>query len=214
MDLGISSSQIDNPTRGFSFMHQADLDMRMDQNQKVSAFDIVNSWDAIELSKIFKSYGEEKFAWRIANQIIEHRNEKGPIKNTLELANIAAKAQPKKDLGKNPATRIFQALRIQTNEELQELEIALPKALELLKIGGRLVIISFHSLEDRIVKNFITLQTKTDFLPKNIPIKAKDIKPAKIKKVGKFIKPSPNELAQNPRSRSATLRVIEKVSEQ
>ena len=133
MDLGISSPQIDNPTRGFSFMHQADLDMRMDQNQKVSAFDIVNSWDAIELSKIFKSYGEEKFAWRIANQIIEHRNEKGPIKNTLELANIAAKAQPKKDLGKNPATRIFQALRIQTNEELTRARDSLTEGIRVTK---------------------------------------------------------------------------------
>jgi len=214
MDLGISSPQIDNPVRGFSFMHAALLDMRMDQDQKVSAFDIVNEWDAKELTRIFKTYGEEKFAWRIAKDIIEYRNDIGPIQNTLELAKIAAKAQPKKDLGKNPATRIFQALRIETNKELKELEDSLPLAIELLREGGRLAVISFHSLEDRIVKNFISSQSKTDFLPKNITIKASEIKPSKIRKIGKFIKPSEIEIKHNPRARSATLRVIEKVSDQ
>lgn len=214
MDLGISSPQIDDPSRGFSFMHKALLDMRMDQDQEISAFTIVNTWGVDELSKIFKDYGEEKFAWRIANKIIDYRKEKGLIKNTLELSNIASKAQPKKELGKNPATRIFQALRIETNSELKEIEEALPKASNLLKIGGRLVVISFHSLEDRIVKNFFNSKSKTDFFPKNIPIKASEIAVPKIKKIGKFIRPSPSEIEMNPRARSATLRAIERVGDQ
>jgi len=213
MDLGISSPQIDEAERGFSFQLDSKLDMRMNQSQKLTASDIINNYDYDELVKLLYSYGEEKFAKKIVKAIIKYREEKGKILRTTELADLVNKAIPKFDSKKNPATKTFQALRILVNEEIEELEKVLPIVFGYLKPKARLVVISFHSLEDRIVKNYTKHQIKTDFIPKNIPIKASEIKLAPFKVVQKMITPSIEEVKENPRSRSARLRVIEKVTE-
>ena len=213
MDLGISSPQIDEAKRGFSFKSNAFLDMRMDQTKGITASEVINTYKDKDLINILKTYGEERFAKKIVKTIIEYRENKGPIKNTLELAELIKKTIPIKYLKKDPATKTFQALRILVNKEIEELEKALPIAFKYLKPQGRLVVISFHSLEDRIVKNYTKLQMKTDFIPKNIPIKLSEIKLAPFKVVQKMITPTPEEIKQNPRSRSAKLRVIEKVME-
>ena len=213
MDLGVSSPQLDEPSRGFSFQSDAALDMRMDQSQLLTAADIVNSYEEKELIELLFLYGEEKFSKRIVRSILIHRDTSGPITRTHELAKIINQAVPKKEPGKNPATRTFQALRIKVNEEIEEVEKALPIAFDFLKTKGRLVVISFHSLEDRIVKNFTKIKMKTDLIPKYIPIRASEIKLSSVKKIGKLITPSKEEIKLNPRSRSAKLRIIEKVSD-
>jgi 16S rRNA (cytosine1402-N4)-methyltransferase len=213
MDLGVSSPQLDEPSRGFSFQSDAALDMRMDQSQSLTAADIVNSYEEKELIELLFSYGEEKFSKRIVRSILIHRETMGPINRTHELAKIINQAVPKREPGKNPATRTFQALRIKVNEELEEVEKSLPIAFDYLNPKGRLVVISFHSLEDRIVKNFTKIKMKTDLIPKYIPIRASEIKLSSVKKIGKLIMPSKEELKLNPRSRSAKLRIIEKVSD-
>ena len=166
MDLGVSSPQLDDGSRGFSFKFDALLDMRMDQSQTNTAAHIINTLEEKELTDLLFSYGEEKFARRIVRSILAHRESVGPITRTLELANIIKKAIPKREPGKDPATRTFQALRIKVNEELEEIEKALPIAFDLLDVHGRLAVISFHSLEDRIVKNFVKQKMETDFIPK------------------------------------------------
>jgi 16S rRNA (cytosine1402-N4)-methyltransferase len=211
MDLGVSSPQLDEPSRGFSFMADAGLDMRMDQSQSLTAADIVNSYEEKELIELLFLYGEEKFSKRIVRSILIHRETIGPITRTHELAKIINQAVPKREPGKNPATRSFQALRIKVNEEITEVERALPIAFDFLNTKGRLVVISFHSLEDRIVKNFTKYKMETDVIPKYIPIRASEIKLPSVKKIGKLITPSKEEIKLNPRSRSAKLRVIEKV---
>ena len=211
MDLGVSSPQQDEPSRGFSFMADAGLDMRMDQSQSLTAADIVNSYEEKELIELLFLYGEEKFSKRIVRSILIHRETIGPITRTHELAKIINQAVPKREPGKNPATRTFQALRIKVNEEITEVERALPIAFDFLNTKGRLVVISFHSLEDRIVKNFTKYKMETDVIPKYIPIRASEIKLPSVKKIGKLITPSKEEIKLNPRSRSAKLRVIEKV---
>ena len=211
MDLGVSSPQLDEPSRGFSFMADAGLDMRMDQSQSLTAADIVNSYEEKKLIELLFSYGEEKFSKRIVRSILIHRETIGPITRTHELAKIINQAVPKREPGKNPATRSFQALRIKVNEEITEVERALPIAFDFLNTKGRLVVISFHSLEDRIVKNFTKYKMETDVIPKYIPIRASEIKLPSVKKIGKLITPSKEEIKLNPRSRSAKLRVIEKV---
>jgi len=211
MDLGVSSPQLDEPSRGFSFMADADLDMRMDQSQSLTAADIVNSYEEKKLIELLFSYGEEKFSKRIVRSILIHRETIGPITRTHELAKIINQAAPKREPGKNPATRTFQALRIKVNEEIDEVERALPIAFDFLNPKGRLVVISFHSLEDRIVKNFTKYKMETDVIPKYIPIRASEIKLSSVKKIGKLITPSKEEIKLNPRSRSAKLRIIEKV---
>jgi len=211
MDLGVSSPQLDEPSRGFSFMADADLDMRMDQSQSLTAADIVNSYEEKKLIELLFSYGEEKFSKRIVRSILIHRDTIGPITTTLELAKIINQAVPKREPGKNPATRTFQALRIKVNEEIEEVEKALPTAFDFLNTKGRLVVISFHSLEDRIVKKFTKFKMETDVIPKYIPIRASEIKLSSVKKIGKLITPSKEEIKLNPRSRSAKLRIIEKV---
>ena len=211
MDLGVSSPQLDEPSRGFSFMADAGLDMRMDQSQSLTAADIVNSYEEKELIELLFLYGEEKFSKRIVRSILIHRETIGPITRTHELAKIINQAVPKREPGKNPATRTFQALRIKVNEEITEVERALPIAFDFLNTKGRLVVISFHSLEDRIVKNFTKYKMETDVIPKYIPIRASEIKLPSVKKIGKLITPSKEEIKLNPRSRSAKLRVIEKV---
>ena len=212
MDLGVSSPQIDEASRGFSFRSDANLDMRMDQSQTVTAADIVNSYEEKELTDLLFSYGEEKFSRRIVRSILIHRESIGPITRTLELAKIINQAVPKREPGKDPATRTFQALRIKVNEEINEIEIALPLAFDYLNANGRLVVISFHSLEDRIVKNFAKQKMETDLIPKYIPIRADEIKSSSLKKIGKLIVPSKEEIKRNPRSRSAKLRIMEKIA--
>jgi 16S rRNA (cytosine1402-N4)-methyltransferase len=213
MDLGISSPQIDKAERGFSFQLDSYLDMRMDQTKGLTAADILNTYEEKDLIYALRTYGEEKFARKIVKAIIEHREEKGPIKMTLELADLIKNIVPKRDLKRNPATKTFQALRILVNRELEELSSALPIVFSYLKPKARLVVISFHSLEDRIVKNYTKCRIKTDFIPKNIPIKASEIKSPSFKVVQKMITPSAEEVKQNPRSRSAKLRVVEKTME-
>jgi 16S rRNA (cytosine1402-N4)-methyltransferase len=213
MDLGISSPQIDEAKRGFSFRFDAPLDMRMDQTRGITAADVVNTYEEKNLIHALKTYGEEKFAKKIVKAIIDYREINGPIKMTLQLAELIKNVVPKRNLKKNPATKTFQALRILVNEEIEELEKVLPIVFGYLKPKARLVVISFHSLEDRIVKNYTKHQIKTDFIPKNIPIKASEIKLAPFKVVQKMITPSIEEVKENPRSRSARLRVIEKVTE-
>ena len=214
MDLGISSPQIDQAERGFSFQLDSNLDMRMNQNQKITASEIINNFEYDELVKLLYDYGEEKFAKKIVRAIIKHREEKGKISRTTELADLVNKAIPKFDSNKNPATKTFQALRIKVNEELLEIEEVLPAALEALKTNGRLAVISFHSLEDRIIKNFIKDKLNTDTVPKKIPIFQKQIKSTPIKVIQKLQTPSEGEVLKNKRSRSSKLRVIEKISEE
>ena len=211
MDLGVSSPQLDDAQRGFSFKADGLLDMRMNQNHLETAADIVNTYDISDLAYIFKVYGEERFARRVAKFIVQYREEKKPIKTTRELAQIINNAVPKKEPGKDSATRSFQALRIKVNKEMEEIEKTLPIAFEYLKKNGRLAVISFHSLEDRIVKNFIKEKLQTDLIPKYIPIKASEIKKSTLKKIGRLITPSEKELKTNPRSRSAKLRIMERV---
>ena len=213
MDLGISSPQVDNAERGFSFRLDGQLDMRMNQDHLETAADIVNSFDEAELIYILKVYGEERFAKRIARSIVAHRADVGRIEKTIQLAQIINKAVPKREPGKDPATRTFQALRIKVNQEIEEIEKALPIAFDLLNKNGRIAVISFHSLEDRVVKNFAKQQLETDLIPKYIPIKASEIRKSNLKKIGKLIIPSEIEIKENPRSRSAKLRVIERIEE-
>ena len=213
MDLGVSSPQLDEASRGFSFQSDAALDMRMDQSQSLTAADIVNSYEEKALIELLFLYGEEKFSKRIVRSILTYRESTGPITRTHELAKIIKQAVPKREPGRDPATRTFQALRIKVNEEIEEVKKSLPIAFDYLKPKGRLVVISFHSLEDRIVKNFTKFKMETDVIPKYIPIKASEIKISSAKKIGKLITPSTDETKLNPRSRSAKLRIIEKVSE-
>ena len=211
MDLGVSSPQLDDAQRGFSFKEDGLLDMRMNQNHKETAADIVNTYDVSDLAYIFKVYGEERFARRVAKFIVQYREEKRQIKTTRELAQIINNAIPKKEPGKDSATRSFQALRIKVNKEMEEIEQTLPIAFEHLKKNGRLAVISFHSLEDRIVKNFAKEKLQTDLIPKYIPIQESKIKKPSLEKIGKLITPSEKELKNNPRSRSAKLRIVQRV---
>ena len=212
MDLGVSSPQLDDSQRGFSFKSDGLLDMRMNQNHTETAADIVNNYDINELAYIFKIYGEERFAKRVAKFIVQYREEINQITSTSQLAQIINNAIPKKEPGKDGATRSFQALRIKLNQEIDEIEKTLPIAFEYLKKNGRLAVISFHSLEDRIVKNFTKNKLQTDLIPKYIPIKASEIKQSTLRKIGKLITPSERELKSNPRSRSAKLRIMERVA--
>lgn len=210
LDLGISSPQVDDSSRGFSFLHDGHLDMRMDRSQKETAETWINHVDEKTLAAVFKEYGEERFAKRIANAIVKARTE-SPIKTTKQLADIISKAHPKWEKHKHPATRCFQAIRIFINQELDDLKECLEQTVELLKKEGRLVVISFHSLEDRIVKQFIKHHEKGADLPKKLPVKHQNIQ-GKLKSVGRPIKPSDEEINLNPRSRSAILRIAEKIA--
>ena len=211
MDLGVSSPQLDDASRGFSFMHNGPLDMRMDQSQTVEAREIVNKYDESDLIKIFRDYGEEKFARRIASNICKIRDEKN-IATTLELADIVKKSVPYTNSRKHPATKVFQALRIEVNQELNELKDALPLLFDALKPQGRLLALTFHSLEDRIVKNFIKEITKLppDTIPKFIPIRNSDHHEETKANLICNLVASAQEVEANPRSRSARLRGVEK----
>lgn len=211
-DLGVSSPQLDNPERGFSFVREGKLDMRMDTSQGMAAMRWLATIGEEELATVLYEYGEEKSSRRIARAIVKARGE-SPIETTTQLADIIkfALPKPKKREEKHPATRSFQAIRIAINQELKELEQGLEIALAALQIGGRLAVISFHSLEDRIVKQFVRLNEKGADLPRGLPIKGAHFD-ARLKAVVKPIKPGTEEVNINPRSRSAVLRISEKVS--
>jgi len=208
-DLGVSSPQIDNAERGFSFRADGPLDMRMDQSQGVSAAQWLQAADEEDIRLVLRDFGEERYARRIARAIVGRRDQ-WPIATTSELRELVIKASPQRDRHKDPATRSFQALRIQVNDELGEITRLLDQALLVLAPAGRLVVISFHSLEDRIVKRFMrTYSRQADDLPHDIPFAA-PAKPSQLKLVGKARSASKRELAENPRSRSATLRIAER----
>nr|WP_249679757.1 16S rRNA (cytosine(1402)-N(4))-methyltransferase RsmH [Pseudomonas sp. PIA16] len=211
LDLGVSSPQLDDPERGFSFMNDGPLDMRMDPTRGVSAAEFIATAPAEEIARVFKEYGEERFARRMANAVVARRETK-PFERTGDLAEVLKVANPAWEKGKNPATRAFQGLRIHVNSELADLEAGLEAALASLEIGGRLVVISFHSLEDRIVKLFMRKLAKgeADKLPRNLPVRHQAFEPI-IKVHGKAQFASEAELKANPRSRSAVMRVAEKL---
>ena len=208
-DLGVSSVQLDEAERGFSYHKDAKLDMRMNQEQDFSAYDVVNSYSLEELVKIFYEYGEEKYARPIAKAIVKYRENK-KIETTLELAELIKNSVPQKyKRDSHPARKVFQAIRIEVNKELDVFKIALDDSIELLNTNGRLCVITFHSLEDRICKNKFKEISEVDKLVKGLPVIPNEYKP-KVKIIGKF-KPSKTELENNNRSRSAILRVIEKL---
>ncbi|WP_341964476.1 16S rRNA (cytosine(1402)-N(4))-methyltransferase RsmH [Pseudomonas sp. RC10] len=211
LDLGVSSPQLDDPERGFSFMNDGPLDMRMDPSRGVSAAEFVNTAPAEEIARVFKEYGEERFAKRMAGAVVARR-ETQPFERTGDLAEVLKVANPAWEKGKNPATRAFQGLRIHVNNELGDLEAGLDAALETLEVGGRLAVISFHSLEDRIVKLFMRKLVKgeADNMPRNLPIRHQAFEP-RIKLIGKAQFASDEETRANPRSRSAVMRVAEKL---
>jgi 16S rRNA (cytosine1402-N4)-methyltransferase len=209
LDLGVSSPQLDTAGRGFSFMRDGPLDMRMDTTRGETAAEWIARAEEQELREVIWRHGEERFAKQVAGAIVAARQLQ-PIETTGQLAEIVGRAVRTREPGQHPATRTFQALRIFINQELEELAVTLPQAVEVLEPQGRLAVISFHSLEDRIVKNFLRDAATADKLPKNIPVRAKDIPPAPIHLVGKAIKPGEAEVRSNPRSRSAVLRVAEK----
>ena len=209
-DIGVSSPQIDEGERGFSFRHDAPLDMRMDTTSGETAAEWLARAELKEITEVIRDYGEERFAFQIAKKVVAARVEQ-PIVTTGQFAALVRATVRTREPGQDPATRSFQALRIHINQELRQLEVALPQALELLKPGGRLVVISFHSLEDRIVKNFMREQSTADSLPKNLPLRADQLPQPKLRLVGKAHKPSAAEIAANPRARSAVMRVAEKL---
>jgi 16S rRNA (cytosine1402-N4)-methyltransferase len=209
-DVGVSSPQIDEGERGFSFRHDAPLDMRMDTTQGETAAEWLARADEREITEVIRNYGEERFAFQIAKKVVAARGER-PVRTTGEFAALVRSAVRTREPGQDAATRSFQALRIHINQELGELEVALPQALALLRPGGRLVVISFHSLEDRIVKNFMRAQSSADDLPKNLPLRADQLPRASLRLVGKARRPSAAEVAANPRARSAVMRVAEKL---
>ena len=209
LDLGVSSPQLDNPVRGFSFSHDGPLDMRMDPEGGQSAADWLANVKEAELARVLKELGEERFARRIARAIVNARQE-GPIQRTAHLAEIISAANPKWEPSKHPATRSFQAIRLHINSELESLQDALSAALSVLAKGGRLVVISFHSLEDRIVKRFIRNASRGRQLPPGVPISFEQ-QQVSLKPIGKAVMPSPTEVAANPRARSAVMRIAERI---
>lgn len=210
LDLGVSSPQLDEAERGFSFLKDGALDMRMNPGAGQSAAQWLAVAEEAEIAQVLKEYGEERFARRIARAIVAARVQQ-PITGTLQLQKIVAEANPAWEKGKNPATRAFQAIRIHINNELGDLERLLAQVLDQLAIGGRLAVISFHSLEDRLVKRFIRDQVRGDEVPMYIPVTAAQMH-VRLRALGKAIKPSEQEIEVNPRSRSAVLRVAERVA--
>ena len=218
LDLGVSSPQLDDAARGFSFMKDGPLDMRMDNSQGLSAAEWLQRVSEQDLAWVLKTFGEERFAKKIAKAIVDYN--KSAVQNggecltrTLQLAELIAQTVPFKDKHKHPATRSFQAIRIFINAELDELEKVLASALAVLAPGGRLSIISFHSLEDRMVKHFMRKQSQGEAIPKGLPLREDQIqRNQRLKVIGKAMMPSEDEIAQNPRARSAVLRIAERLS--
>lgn len=209
MDLGVSSPQLDDAQRGFSFNKDGPLDMRMNTASGMTAADWLAQADEKAIADVLYQYGEERFSRRIARAIVRER-EHLPLNSTMQLAEIIKQAHPKWEKNKHPATRSFQAIRIFINNELADLQQALAAALEILITGGRLVVISFHSLEDRLVKQFIQKEARGDDFPPGVPVRQEDLNP-RLKAVGKAVKVSAEELAGNRRARSAIMRVAEKI---
>lgn len=210
LDIGVSSPQLDDAGRGFSFQHDGPLDMRMNPQSGQSAAEWLNSAKESEIVDVLKRYGEERFARRIARAIVGSRAEQ-PIVTTGRLAEIVKQAHPRWERDKHPATRVFQGIRIYVNRELEALGQVLEQSLPVLRIGGRLVVISFHSLEDKIVKKFMSLQTKGDDFPRHLPIPHSQLQPT-LKRIGKAVRPDDHEVKINPRSRSAIMRVAERIA--
>lgn len=210
LDLGVSSPQLDDATRGFSFAQDGPLDMRMNNTAGITAMDWLARAPEGEIARVIREYGEERFAKRIAAAIVERRHE-APITRTAELADVVARAVRTREPGKHPATRTFQAIRIHVNRELGEIEDALAATLTALSAGGRLAVISFHSLEDTLVKRFMQRQSQEDPVFAGLPEVPVQARP-KLRRVGKAIHPSEAEIARNPRSRSSIMRVAERLA--
>jgi 16S rRNA (cytosine1402-N4)-methyltransferase len=210
-DLGVSTPQLDTPLRGFSFRTDGPLDMRMDTTRGLTAAQWLNEADEQELAEVIDAYGEERFAKRIARAIVAAREEQ-PFTTTRQLGVLVAKAVGTREPGQDPATRTFQAVRIFINQELAELEGVLPRTLPLLAAGGRIAVISFHSLEDRIVKRFFQSCERPEDAPalRRLPLRARELPQPLLTRIGRAIKPSPAEVARNPRARSAVLRIAER----
>lgn len=209
LDLGVSSPQLDDPLRGFSFRHDGPLDMRMDPQVGMSAAQWLADASEAEIIAVLRNYGEERYAPRIARALVTARKE-SPLTTTRQLAAIVAAANPAWEPGKDPATRTFQAIRIFINRELEDVAACLPQALEVLAPRGRLAVISFHSLEDRIVKRYMRDEARGDRFPAGVPVLATQLRP-RARLAGKAIHASPQELSENPRARSAVLRIAEKI---
>jgi 16S rRNA (cytosine1402-N4)-methyltransferase len=210
LDLGVSSPQLDEGERGFSFLQDGPLDMRMDTSRGETAAQWLAHAEMDQIALVLKEYGEERFARRIANAIVEAREEQ-PITTTARLARVVSEANPKWERHKHPATRAFQAIRIKVNSELEDLQDLLSGALDLLRVGGRLVVISFHSLEDRMVKRYMRDMARGDQIPAGVPIRDSALN-RRMRLVGKAVKASAAEVTANARSRSAIMRVAEKIS--
>jgi 16S rRNA (cytosine1402-N4)-methyltransferase len=214
LDLGVSSPQFDDPERGFSFRADGPLDMRMDPTRGESAADWLARATVQEMTEVIRDYGEERFAFQIAKALVARRAESdrlGPLVSTGELAQIVANVVKTREKGKDPATRTFQAIRIHINQELAELQVVLEAALSLLEQGGRLVVISFHSLEDRIVKRFMQAHSNAPAVDRRLPIRAVDLPSPPLKLIGRIFA-SDAEVAANPRARSAVMRVAERIA--
>jgi len=209
LDLGVSSPQLDDAGRGFSFMRDGPLDMRMDTTQGISAAQWINSASETEIADVLYHYGEERHSRRMARRIVAERAI-APILRTGVLAEMIKEANPSWERDKHPATRAFQGIRLFINRELEQLELALDQALDILRPGGLLVVISFHSLEDRITKRFIAKHARGDEFPRGLPVAQSQLNP-KVRPIGKAIKPSRNEIDRNPRARSAVMRVAAKL---
>ena len=207
LDLGVSSPQLDDASRGFSFLRDGELDMRMDNSQGMTAAEWLNQATAEEIANVLYEYGDERFSRRIARVIVEQREE-APIMRTTQLADLVASAIPRKEKDKHPATRTFQAIRIFINRELEELDTVLTQAMNVLAVNGRLLVISFHSLEDRIVKRFMRDQSRGVEIPREIPV-THDVFKSKLIIVCKPVRCQPDEIKNNPRARSAVLRIAE-----
>ena len=212
LDVGVSSPQIDEGERGFSFRFDAPLDMRMDTTQGETAAEFLAAAEIKDITEVIRNYGEERFAFQIAKKIVATRSER-PLTTTGQLAALVRETVRTREPGQDAATRTFQALRIHVNQELEQLALVLPQAMDVLRPGGRLVVISFHSLEDRIVKRFMRDEASTDRLPKNLPLRSIDLPQPHLRLIGKPVKASNEEVAANPRARSAVMRVAEKQSE-
>ena len=210
LDIGVSSPQLDEAARGMSFRQDAPLDMRMDTSRGETVAQWLARADEADIREVIRDYGEERFASAIAKAIVAARSER-PVDTTYQLAQIVAAAVRTREAGQHPATRSFQALRIFINQELEELSLVLPQALAALRPGGRLAVISFHSLEDRIVKRYMADQASPPQPPRNLPLRADQLPKPTMKLIGRF-RAGNDELARNPRARSATLRVAEKVA--
>lgn len=209
LDIGVSSPQIDDGRRGFSFRSDAPLDMRMDPDQGQSAAEWLATAEESEIREVIRNHGEERFAKQIAAAIVAARA-RGPLDTTRKLAALVADAVPTREPRQDPATRTFQALRIHVNQELEELSVVLPQCVAMLGAGGRLVVISFHSLEDRIVKRFMRTQSQADALPARLPVRARDLPQPRMRLVGRAVRASDRETVANPRARSAVMRVAER----